>query len=431
VDLSIDRPGSRGIALAACLAIAAILVYQGVRLWIADALVDSNNPKTIARGVALEAGNGDAWDRLGRFHQWDFANPNPALAASEYLHAVHEDSHSAHYLMDLAGAYEAEGEITQAQDAWIRARADYPSSAEVEWNYGNFLLRQQETSAGYDMIHRAVETDTSFLPLAISRTWRSSQDINALLEQVLPKTPEAYAQALDFFASIQKPEAALVVWHKLLEMKKPLPISQTFPFFQALIDEDRSEEARETWKQALAAAGMPDEEPPNHSLVWNGNFEKDFLNGGLDWRWYYAPGVSIEFDAPPPGVSGRSVRLDFIGGMNPDISEPFEYVPVEPGHSYHFHAFLRTQDISTESGMRMNLVDPNHSDALDLMTDNLTASHPWTPAEADFTTGPNTHIILVRLRRTPSRLFDNKLSGSVWMADVSLVEAAAPEPAAK
>jgi hypothetical protein len=41
----------------------------------------------------------------------------------------------------------------------------------------------------------------------------------------------------------------------------------------------------------------------------------------------------------------------------------------------------------------------------------------------ELTTGPDTHFLLVRLLRFGSRLFDNKLSGTVWIADASLVSA--------
>ena len=41
------------------------------------------------------------------------------------------------------------------------------------------------------------------------------------------------------------------------------------------------------------------------------------------------------------------------------------------------------------------------------------------------TTGPETRISTVRLRRDVSRMFDNKLSGTVWIADVSLIPSGA------
>ena len=157
--------------------------------------------------------------------------------------------------MNLAGAYEANGDLTAAQQAFERARNVYPLSAEVAWNYGNFLLRQDQDAAGYAEIHHALESDPSFLNLAISRVWRSSRDVNVLLDQVLPADPDAYFQALDFFASIRQPDPALVVWRRLVALGKPIALRRTFPFFDELILDDRSSDASRVWTEALIAAG--------------------------------------------------------------------------------------------------------------------------------------------------------------------------------
>ena len=73
--------------------------------------------------------------------------------------------------------------------------------------------------------------------------------------------------------------------------------------------------------------------------------------------------------------------------------------------------------------MRFLITDPNHNGAVNLLTDNFTGSHKWTAMDLDVTTGPDTHFLLVHLYRTGSRLFENKLSGTVWLADVTLVPA--------
>ena len=57
------------------------------------------------------------------------------------------------------------------------------------------------------------------------------------------------------------------------------------------------------------------------------------------------------------------------------------------------------------------------------MTENLIGSNPWKPVTAEFTTAPDTHFLEVCLRRTASRLFENRLSGAVWVADVYLIPA--------
>jgi len=417
----IDTTRDRTILLALSTVVAALLIWQAARIWRADSLIRSERLEKMERGVRLEPGNAEAWDRLGRQKEWDLANPDPEQALQDFTHAVETNPLSAHYWIDLAGAYEFLGDRTRAKEAFEKAKAVYPASAEVAWYYGNYLLRQQDSSEGFVEIQRAVRTDPSFLPLAITRTWRSNHDVNLLLDRVLPPEVTAYFAALDYFISIREGDAALTVWQRLVALGKPFSLPLTFTFFDELIREGRSEDAARVWRQALAATGLPSSDPANHSLIWNGDFARDFLNGGLDWRWNNPVGITIDFDSAPPAMSGRSVRLDFGGGMNLNVTEPLEYVPVEPNRLYRFHARMRTEAITTESGIRIALTDPNGAQPGDMLTENLTGSHSWTAVETDVRTGPGTHFLLIQLRRVPSRLFENKLSGSAWMADVSLI----------
>ena len=418
---TLQQGPARAAILVFALAAGALLSYQAVRLWLAYHRIHSTRLEIIERGAALEPGNAEAWDLLGRYRQLDFASADPQQELADYQHAVQDDPLSATFWMNLAGAYEANGDLGAAQNAFERAHSVYPLSAEVAWNYGNFLLRQEKEAEGYAEIRHAVQSDPRLLTLAISRVWRSSQDVNILLDQVLPADQDAYVQALNFFASIRQPDAALSVWRRMLALGKILALPRTFPFLDELIQDDRSTDAKQVWIEALTAAGLPHEEPLNHSLVWNGGFSSDFSNGGLGWRWNSPIGVAVDFDAAPPASGVRAVRLDFGGGTNLELSQPMQYVPVEPRRTYHFHAYMRTEEITTESGMRFSLVDPNHDDAVNMLTDNFVGSHNWTALDLDLTTSAQTHFLLLRLLRAGSRLFENKLSGTVWIADVSLI----------
>ncbi len=417
--------GRRRIALGVSLVIAAVLIFHAGKLWLASSRLDSGKVALMERGAALVPGDASAWDRLGRSRQWDFVDSDLPGAIEDYRKAVDDNPLSAHYWMDLGSAYEASGDAASAREAYLRAKSVYPASAEVAFHYGNFLLREQQYPEAYAELQRAVRTDPTLLPLTISRTWRSSEDVDQLLDNVLPANAEAYLQALDFFASVHEGQAALKVWQRLLGLREPVPLPRTFSFFEELIREDRAEDARHAWREALAA-GMPHNMPAHENLVWNGNFAQEFANGGLDWRWTPLLGVVTEFDSESAPNGSRAVRVEFNGGSNLALDAPAQYVPVEPGHGYHFHASMRTEGITTESGLRFSIADPNHNGALNVLTDNFTGTHPWTPVDADLATGPATHFLLIRLFREPSRLFDNKLEGTVWVADISLIPSSAP-----
>jgi tetratricopeptide (TPR) repeat protein len=422
---TVEQPQSeartRLLVLPLALACGIFLCYQAARLWLADHRIHSSKLEVIERGAALEPGNAEAWDILGRHRQLDFTNADPSQALANYQRAIQDDPLSANYWMNLAGAYEAVGDVSRAQEAFAHARSVYPLSADVAWNYGNFLLRQDQDAAGYAEIRDAVQSDPAFLTLAVSRVWRSSHDVNILLDHVLPADVDAYIHAVDFFSSIHRPDQALAVWGRLISLGRPIALPRTFPFFDELILDDRSADAKRAWIEALTAAGLPHDEPLRHSAIWDGDFAHDFENVGLGWRWNNPVGVAIDFDTAPPSHGVRSLLLQFGGGINLDIIVPMQYVPVEPGLKYHFHAYMKTQGITTESGMRFSIQDPNHNNAVSLLTENLTGSHEWTAIDADVTTSGQTHFLLVQLFRQPSRLFENKLSGTVWIADISLI----------
>jgi hypothetical protein len=426
VEPTFEGTGTRSAILAFAVCLVALLCYQAGKLWLADRDIRSNSLQKLERGAALEPGNADAWDALGRFRQLDFTNPDPSGALADYQRAVRANPLSAHHWMNLAEAYEADGEVAQAREAFQHARSVYPLSAEVSWNYGNFLLRQDQPADGYAEIQHAVRSDPTLLTLAISRTWRASRDVNILLDQVLPGDADAYLQALDYFANSKQMDPALVVWQRLVGLGKPIVLAKSFPFIDELIAEDRSADAKKVWTEALAISGLNHNEPLKHSLIWNGDFAQDFIGGGLGWRWQTPIGAGFTFDTVPEAYGVRSAQIYFGGGSNPELSEPKQYVAVEPNRSYRFHAYMRTESVTTEMGMRFSITDPNHLNAVHVMTENLTGSHPWTATDMDVVTGPETHFLLVQLQRYPSRLFDNKLSGTLWIADVSLIVAESP-----
>ena len=101
MELPLQTPTQRRALLIASLALAALVSFQAIENWVADHRIHSSRLDIMERGAALEPGNADAWDRLGRYQQWNLANPDPNQAIADYLKAVQRDPHSAHYWMDL------------------------------------------------------------------------------------------------------------------------------------------------------------------------------------------------------------------------------------------------------------------------------------------------------------------------------------------
>ena len=400
--------------------LAILLSYFSVRNAVAERRAGSSQSNAWLSAAELEPSNPDHWYRLGRFRQLDFEHSDVNLAIAYYQRAVALDPRAAYYWLDLAATYEMAGDAARARDAFEKAKAAYPISSEVAWRYGNFLLRQQQTSQAFAEIHRAVTVSPTLARLATSRAWRSNPDAQALLDQVLPPSVDVYLGALDTLVAEHEAVAALAVWDRLLALQPSFELRRAFPLIDELAAQGRTAEARRVWRQALAAAGWTVPPQPPGSLLFDGGFEIDFSDGGFGWRMRPLQGVEIEFDHVERHGGARSLQVSFDGSANLDFAHLYQRLPVEPRTRYRFGATLRTQGVSTDSGVRFLMYDPQHPTELNLMTRNVTGTQDWTLDEADFTTGPNTQMVEILLVRRPSQKLDNKIEGTVWLDDLTL-----------
>jgi tetratricopeptide (TPR) repeat protein len=419
--VALDNAGKRGVVLLVGLVVSLALIYQATTLWLAWNWGHSSELSKQIRGAKLTPEDAEAWDRIGEALSSNFDAP-PTEAIAFFQRAVKADPRSARDWMDLAQAYEIGGDVSQAKAAYQEAKQAYPASAEVSWKYGNFLLREGEMAQGLEEVHRALVTDPRLVPLAISRIWILEPDVRVILQNVLPPGENVRFEALDFFAERRENAAALETWHEITDLAKtrPVRIDDTFPFLRELVSTDQTEEAERVWHEALTAARWPGQTASGDSPIWNGGFEEPIVNGGLGWRIEQVPGAYVSTDSTVFHSGQKSLRVDFTGGVNLDFSNVQQNVPVEPNTHYVFQYFMRTDSISTESGIRFEVLDLNDYQ-VNVMTPDLTGTNPWTPVQVDVTTGRSTHFLDIRLRRLPSRLFDNKLSGTVWVDDVSLM----------
>ncbi len=424
--MALGNPLQRGIVLFAALAISLMTMYEAVKLFTAWHMGRSHELSVKIRGAELE-GNAEAWDRLGETFAADFDNAEPQRAEQFYKQAVELDPYSARYWMDLAAVYEQQRDISSSKSAYQQAQQEYPISADVAWRFGNFLMRNGQESEGLEQIHRAVTIDAKLAHLAISLVWSFEPNVPLLL-RTLPRTRGLYVEALDFLAAKRHDDAALQMWKQIVAFpgESNASLSISFPLIDELIASDRAADAQRVWKDALALAHWPIKESAPDSMIWNGGFEEPMANGGLGWRFEQSSGDYISVDTDARHSGSQSLRVDFTGGVNLDFAGVWQFVPVAPGTTYDFHCFMQTRSISTESGMMFEIFDPNDRQ-VNLHSTGLTGTNPWAPVDLRFTTGPQTHFLEIRLRRFPSRLFDNKLSGTVWVDDVTLTKTVAAQ----
>lgn len=417
MEISLDRLWKRAAYWAAVgLPSLALLIASG-RAALADYWIRSSDVAHWERAATLAPRKASYQRLLGSYRLMQ-GDTNAAIR--HFQRASEIDPHSAEGWTQLAYAYQAQEKPEQAEQAFRRAVEAHPISPEVGWWYGNFLLAQGRRQEAIATLRRVIETDGERTRQAVDIVWRATGDVALIADSLLPRQSSYLWTAVGVFLRQNEVDAALALWPRLLQLEHPLEMEKSLGLLEALIRLHRWEDAGRTWWEALAAAGLK-AGGAEGSLVWNGGFERDFLRGGFAWRQPPIAGATVSFDSETRTSGRRSLRIDFDGSANLDFQNVYQYVLVEPANRYRFASFFHAREISTDSGLQFRIYDPENPAAVDVWTPNVVGTVPWTKQEVEFVTGRNTRVVLITLRRLPSRKFDNKLRGTVWVDEVSLV----------
>lgn len=416
----------RGLLVLLALVLTAGLSYSGIRDAFAAHEIGLNTLQGYERASQIEPGNPNNWYLLGRYWQYNLENPGARKAIRAYRKALSFDPRSAETWMDLAAVYESTGETAEARGAFLQAKHVYPLSPEVTWRYGNFLLRQGDTDAAFAQIRHSVEVDPKRGGAALILCLRVQPDFNSALDKVLPRTQAAYLSALSALTDLERADQALVVWSRLASLHPQFPLSESYPFLEVLIHKLQMADAARVWIQALAFAGVKPPGGPPGSLIWDGGFESGIEGGGLAWRYpHLVSGVQIDLDPKVKHSGQQSLRLIFGGFQNVDFADVCQFVPVQSGTSYQFSAWVRTESLSTDQGVRFSLQSLSGTNNSIVRTDDVHGTAPWTQVNLAWTSGKDVQELRLCVNRVPSAQFNSKISGSAWIDDVDLVRAPA------
>lgn len=427
--LRLSNPAQRGTLVGVAFVLALSLSYFSIRNARAVCLSGLETPEAYERATQLEPGDARNWYLIGRYWQYNLENPDAPRAIRAYRSSLSFDPRSAETWLDLGTAYESEGNLTAARDAFLHAKKAYPLSAEVSWRFGNFLLRQGELEPAFAEIRQAIEADPKRGAEAFSRCLRVEPDVEKILDQVLPPIGEVYVDVIWDQTTDGHTGNALKVWNRLVSIHHRVPLQDVFSLFGSLWGNKRIAEASRVWDQAVILGGFSDLQGPQQSVLWDGGFESGVTSGGFSWLLPEGMrDVQISFDTQEKHSGNRSLRLIFDGKTNLTLNNICHYVPVTPSTAYRFSAWIQTRALTTDQGLRFQLHSLGTQDSSVLVTPDVHGSQPWTLLDVPWSAGKDVQAMQVCLVRFPSDQADNKIQGTAWVDDVALVPASAERP---
>jgi hypothetical protein len=423
VKLSIGA--SRGLLLLS-LAVFCLLAYFSIRSARAAHATGLNTRAGYERAVRLEPGDAHNWYLLGRSYQYDFEQPDPRAALNAFLVSRSLDPHSISTLLDLAANYEEAGNAGEARAAYLEAKRSYPFSADVHWSYGNFLLRQSEIPEALLELRKSLELDPKRSAEAFSRCLRVVPTTSEILDKVIPRDMQAHMDILFDLANSGQMDIAMQVWAHANLLTGNVKLGDIAVLANALLQNNRPADAALLWQQATQKLEKPLPPDMPGSVLWDGGFEASFPYGGLDWHYEsLVKGVQIATDPQEKHSGAQSLRLLFAGKTNVAFSDVCHTVIIDPGKSYQLSAWIRTQGLTTDQGLRLVLYSNLKGKMSAVFTPDVHGDEPWTPVSLLWTAPADAHTALVCVARNQSESSDNEIAGLAWVDDVALVPFAA------
>ena len=409
--ITLENP-ARNLILWGVLALAALQLLLSTRAFIASHLANTDDASRLRLAVRFAPDNAEYLYRLGK--HFAFVENDSDGALQYYKSAVDLNPHNARYWLDLAGAYQVKGDTAAQRQALENAVHANPTNPDVAWEAGNFFLVQGENDPAFRQFRVVLENQPNMALLALRLCWRVSPDVDALLSTVVPPSTEPNIAFLQLLMSQKDPQGAAKVWRRLIDLHQPFETRYLFQYLKFLITERQVDQARIAWQQGAPLLGLS-AYLPSSNLIVNGQFSQDVLNGGFDWNYQLQQGVTLTLDPTQFHSGQRSLSIAFDGAGIRDAGF-YQVIPVQPDIEYEFGMFYKSGEIQGAGGPVVTIRDVYSGQSF-FTSEELKNSEVWKPVGGSFTTGPDTHLLMVRVERIPP---GDVIRGRLWVDDFDL-----------
>src|ERR1700730_2912445 len=212
----------QGLALVfIALVVASALSYFSIRNALASYYSNQLTLEGLEKATRLEPSNPKNWYRLGHYFQNDLQSENSQREIEAYRTSLSLNSGLAESWAELASEYEGEGQLVAAREALDNAKRAYPLSAEVSWQYGNFLMQRGALNQAFREIGQAVELAPLLAWEAFSLLQHFESDDIAILNR-FPRQEKVYLDVIWGLNGEGRTDSALKVWYRLFALDEEM-----------------------------------------------------------------------------------------------------------------------------------------------------------------------------------------------------------------
>jgi hypothetical protein len=348
---------------------------------------------------------------------------NVEKAASPLRSVLQQDPQNPYRWADLGEAYLHAGQRESARYCYSRMVALGPNSPPLLMRAANFHFMIGENKVALPITARVLSLIPNYDAMIFSEYTRFAGGVGEILEYGLAKDGRATSSWLRFLMQAGRLDDAQRSW-QWAECYGLAGDALAGEYAAFLIRQGLPDVAASAWAKHL---GVRAGDYGKSTYLFNGGFESDPVASPFDWSLARTQGVEVARDCIAARLGKCSLRISFAGTRNLDFAAATQRTFINPG-SYRFHAFIRTESVTTDQGIRFRVFDAEAPARLDETFGQFTGTSPWSAIEHDLVVPRATRLLQVQVVRQPSLKFDNKIGGTAWIDELRLEPASIHSP---
>ena len=287
-----------------------------------------------------------------------------------------------------------------------------PTDLSILWNKANYALLIQNQRLAEKRFRKLLTLWDRSLDDIFDILQKAMKEDDIILN-VIPENFTVLSRYLNYLIASNNLKSAKLVWERLSKYNKLIKPEQKCKFINFLIKEKKLQEAYRLWANIAH---------PQNSLIFDGDFEcsTPYNSCLFNWQIPQIKGVKVLKDSHTKLEGEKSLLISFDGTKNPHLNI-YQLVIIKPNTKYLFSGFIRTDNITTQNGLIVEIRDWLTKKII-TKTPIFTETMDWKNWELYFKTDKNQNSILVSIKRYPSSKFDNIIEGKAWIDNITLKE---------
>ena len=230
------------------------------------------------------------------------------------------------------------------------------------------------------------------------------------VSDVLPGLAEEnWVYYLDWLMRWSLTNESLEVWHAMNENAIPCK-EKALKYASFLLEHKRIIKSDEIWRRYTGETG-----------ITNPGFEKYTKNIGFDWHyWDDSNGHWKIRQVDNESTEGDySLRIQFNGSENSSFLHCYQIFVADPGNQYRITYELKSKGLSTDQRPFVEIYSYDKT-GLYIAGPMINSTQGWHEEHIDFEMPEDCFAAVIRIRRVPSKRFDSKIRGTLWMDNFRL-----------